>query len=497
MMGTIGSVVDRRAAQPMIRAQVGGGPWKDPTVRQVVPSDHYLMRGYDRKTQELPATPRPRSTSASYSTSPGPATGSRTARSGCRPGAWSVTSSPTRPRRTGSAAPRIGPAGPRRTSPTSERHPGPRPDRLDCSPHPFTEETTLRPKPLSRLAAALLISALANAAAAAGAETPNPGLKYYYPVPAAKEPKTIQVDVCVYGGTPGGVAAAVQARRMGKTAALAVFRRHVGGLTSAGLTAVDLGKAESIGGMALEFLDARRASGPGFPARPTRGEDLPRDARGGRRARALRAPACKASTRTATASRPSRSRTATPSRRRCSSMPPTRATCSRGRRHLSTSAAKTTPTYGETVNGFQIAKTHQFRFADRSVPHARRSRRAACCRASRPSRRAKPGTGDKQDAGVQLPHVGRDRRRRPVRGRSRRATTATTSPCSQRYLTTAARLPLGLHLQARPGEAQRRRLQQRRPDLHRLRRRQLRLARGRLRDARADLPGTTSPTSRA
>lgn len=89
---------------------------------------------------------------------------------------------------------------------------------------------------------------------AAGPTTPNPGLKYYYPVPAG-EAKTIKVDVCVYGGTPGGVGAAVQAKRMGKTSALAVYRRHVGGLTSAGLTAVDLGKAESIGGMAAEFLN--------------------------------------------------------------------------------------------------------------------------------------------------------------------------------------------------------------------------------------------------
>ncbi len=88
--------------------------------------------------------------------------------------------------------------------------------------------------------------------------TPNPGLHYYYDVPA-QAPKTIKTDVCIYGGTPGGVGAAVQARRMGKTAVLAVFRRHVGGLTAAGLTAVDTGKAASIGGMAMDFL--KRAAG--------------------------------------------------------------------------------------------------------------------------------------------------------------------------------------------------------------------------------------------
>lgn len=84
----------------------------------------------------------------------------------------------------------------------------------------------------------------------------NPGLHYYYDVPELENPETIRVDVCVYGGTPGGVGAAVQASRMGKTTALAVFRRHVGGMTSAGLTAVDLGKQASIGGVAAEFLSS-------------------------------------------------------------------------------------------------------------------------------------------------------------------------------------------------------------------------------------------------
>ena len=88
-----------------------------------------------------------------------------------------------------------------------------------------------------------------------GPTTSNPGLKYWYPLPALEKPETITTDICVYGGTPGGVGAAVQAQRMGKKAVLAVFRRHVGGLTSSGLTAVDLGVKESIGGMAAEFLN--------------------------------------------------------------------------------------------------------------------------------------------------------------------------------------------------------------------------------------------------
>ncbi len=89
----------------------------------------------------------------------------------------------------------------------------------------------------------------------AGAQpvTPNPGLKYYYPVPAADPVLEIRADVCVYGGTPAGVAAAVQAARMGKKATLLVFRRHVGGMTSGGLTATDIGTRGAIGGLAEEF----------------------------------------------------------------------------------------------------------------------------------------------------------------------------------------------------------------------------------------------------
>lgn len=89
-------------------------------------------------------------------------------------------------------------------------------------------------------------------AATAAAQEGNANLRYYYPVPAG-EAKTVDVDVCVYGGTPGGVGAAVQASRMGKKAVLVVFRKHVGGMTSGGLTATDVGRGEAIGGMATEF----------------------------------------------------------------------------------------------------------------------------------------------------------------------------------------------------------------------------------------------------
>jgi hypothetical protein len=98
----------------------------------------------------------------------------------------------------------------------------------------------------------LFLAGLLLAADPIAPTTPNPGLKHWYPVPAAAV-REVTADVCVYGGTPGGVAAAVQAARMGKSAVLLVFRRHVGGMTSAGLTATDLGNEKAIGGISREF----------------------------------------------------------------------------------------------------------------------------------------------------------------------------------------------------------------------------------------------------
>lgn len=63
----------------------------------------------------------------------------------------------------------------------------------------------------------------------------------------------VDTDICVYGGTSGGIAAAIQATRMGKTVSLAVFNTHLGGLTTGGLGATDVGNTGSIGGVSREF----------------------------------------------------------------------------------------------------------------------------------------------------------------------------------------------------------------------------------------------------
>lgn len=70
-------------------------------------------------------------------------------------------------------------------------------------------------------------------------------------VTQAAEPQ--QYEVVVYGGTSGGVMAAVQAKRMGKTVALIEPGKHLGGLTSGGLGATDIGNKAAIGGLSRDF----------------------------------------------------------------------------------------------------------------------------------------------------------------------------------------------------------------------------------------------------
>ena len=65
----------------------------------------------------------------------------------------------------------------------------------------------------------------------------------------------IATDICVYGGTSGGVIAAVQAARMGKSVALIAVNNHLGGMTAGGLGQTDIGSFGDsyIQGVAREF----------------------------------------------------------------------------------------------------------------------------------------------------------------------------------------------------------------------------------------------------
>jgi len=60
-------------------------------------------------------------------------------------------------------------------------------------------------------------------------------------------------EVVVYGGTSGGVVAAVQAARDGRKVVLISPTKHLGGLTTSGLGLTDLGSTSILGGMSRDF----------------------------------------------------------------------------------------------------------------------------------------------------------------------------------------------------------------------------------------------------
>jgi ribulose 1,5-bisphosphate synthetase/thiazole synthase len=63
-------------------------------------------------------------------------------------------------------------------------------------------------------------------------------------------------DIVIYGGTSGGITAAIQAAREGRTAVLIEPTKFIGGLTTGGLGATDIGNKKAIGGLSREFYTA-------------------------------------------------------------------------------------------------------------------------------------------------------------------------------------------------------------------------------------------------
>ena len=61
------------------------------------------------------------------------------------------------------------------------------------------------------------------------------------------------VDVCVYGGTAGGVMAAYSARMMGKSVVLVAPGKYLGGLTTGGLGRTDIGNKYAVTGLSRDF----------------------------------------------------------------------------------------------------------------------------------------------------------------------------------------------------------------------------------------------------
>ncbi len=69
--------------------------------------------------------------------------------------------------------------------------------------------------------------------------------------------QSIDADIVVYGGTPGGLAAAVAAARLGSRVILVEPNLHVGGMTTSGLGKSDIENRAMIGGLFREFVQAQ------------------------------------------------------------------------------------------------------------------------------------------------------------------------------------------------------------------------------------------------
>ena len=67
------------------------------------------------------------------------------------------------------------------------------------------------------------------------------------------EAKNHTYDVVIYGGTSGGIAAAVQVKRMGRSVVVLEPSSRIGGLTTGGLGQTDIGNKKVIGGISREF----------------------------------------------------------------------------------------------------------------------------------------------------------------------------------------------------------------------------------------------------
>ncbi|MGC6488959.1 MAG: FAD-dependent oxidoreductase [Planctomycetota bacterium] len=120
---------------------------------------------------------------------------------------------------------------------------------------------------MRRLAASLLWVCLLSVSACVGTS----------PRPLARE-----VDVCVYGATSAGVVAAIRATRDGLRVLLLDADGWVGGLTTAGLGATDVGNQRAVGGLARDFYRRIRR----FYERPDAWRWQRRDEFGGRGHRA-------------------------------------------------------------------------------------------------------------------------------------------------------------------------------------------------------------------
>lgn len=71
---------------------------------------------------------------------------------------------------------------------------------------------------------------------------------YYYKQSAKKSNDIVDRNLIIYGGTPAGITAAIQAKLNGLSVAIVEFGNYIGGMTTSGLGAED-----AIGGLSKAF----------------------------------------------------------------------------------------------------------------------------------------------------------------------------------------------------------------------------------------------------
>jgi len=80
---------------------------------------------------------------------------------------------------------------------------------------------------------------------------PLPSPIYFNPAPT--DARTLNADLCIYGGVSGGVIAAIEASNRGLKVVLLEPGSHFGGMTAGGLGMTDVGNKNVVGGLSREF----------------------------------------------------------------------------------------------------------------------------------------------------------------------------------------------------------------------------------------------------
>jgi hypothetical protein len=83
-------------------------------------------------------------------------------------------------------------------------------------------------------------------------------------------------EIVVCGGTPGGIAAALAAARLGRSVALIEYHAHLGGMSASGLGKSDIEHRQLIGGLFREFVERIRRTTSSDSARFGKRAALPR-----------------------------------------------------------------------------------------------------------------------------------------------------------------------------------------------------------------------------